>query len=224
MNSSYVSILLVISMAIVIVLPARRGSPGLGVLAGLALAAGAILWRSQALADFGFAPPESATSTLLLSLVLGLGLALASQMLIDPVVEKLTKQPHYISAVKAVRGNIANLLITLLAVWILVAFVEEFLYRGFILTELLNIVGRQPLGLFIALLTGAILFGLSHSYQGISGVWSTGILGLVFGLIFIYSGFNLWLPILTHGVIDTVLLIFIFLNVDQKLKHLLIRP
>lgn len=47
--------------------------------------------------------------------------------------------------------------------------------------------------------------------------------GLLLGVLFIYTSFNLRLPILAHGFIDTILLAIIYLDKDQRLKRLLIR-
>ena len=69
------------------------------------------------------------------------------------------------------------------------------------------------------MIISSVLFGLAHWYQGKSGVLSTGIVGAVLGILFIASGFNLWLPILTHGFIDTVGLFLIYVNADKTLKE-----
>jgi len=37
--------------------------------------------------------------------------------------------------------------------------------------------------------------------------------------LFIASGFNIWLPILTHGVVDTIGLFLIYINADKLLKE-----
>jgi CAAX protease family protein len=72
--------------------------------------------------------------------------------------------------------------------WILVAitagFCEEFLYRGW----LLNLTGAFFHSVWIGLLISSIFFGFAHIYQGRSAILITGILGLVFGLIYIASG------------------------------------
>jgi membrane protease YdiL (CAAX protease family) len=71
--------------------------------------------------------------------------------------------------------------------WIPVAltagFCEEFLYRGW----LLNITGSALKSVWLGLLVSSILFGFAHLYQGRRGMLGTGILGLVFGLIYIAS-------------------------------------
>ena len=42
---------------------------------------------------------------------------------------------------------------------------------------------------------------------------------IIFGILFIASGFNIWLPILTHGFIDTVGLFLIYINADKFMKE-----
>lgn len=215
--------LLIALVALLVLIPAMRRNPGLGVVAGLAVV-GLVLWqRGEGLAAIGLIPPTDWAGTIQSSLFFGALLALLSQMLIDPLVERLTGKPHDISAVEGIRGNLVALLSILLAVWVLVALVEEVLFRGFMMNELARVLGAGIPALAFNLLVTSALFGLSHWYQGPSGVWSTGILGALLGLLFISSGFNLWLPILAHGVIDTILLAFIYLNIDEKLKHFLIR-
>ena len=71
--------------------------------------------------------------------------------------------------------------------WILVSitagFCEEFLYRGW----LLNLFATASHSIWIGLLVSSFFFGLAHVYQGRSAILSTGILGAVFGIIYIVS-------------------------------------
>ena len=46
---------------------------------------------------------------------------------------------------------------------------------------------------------------------------SSGSIGLLISLIFLYSGFNLWLVILVHGFIDTTYLVLMYGGWDQRL-------
>jgi uncharacterized protein len=73
------------------------------------------------------------------------------------------------------------------ALWIVVAFTtgfcEEFLYRGW----LFNISGSALKSVWLGLLVSSVFFGFGHLYQGRTGMLSTGVLGLVFGLIYIAS-------------------------------------
>jgi hypothetical protein len=52
-------------------------------------------------------------------------------------------------------------------------------------------------------------FGMAHAYQGITGILDEGFMGLLLGLMFLWGGEDLWIPIVAHGVqdsIDTLLL------------------
>lgn len=76
---------------------------------------------------------------------------------------------------------------------------EEILYRAFLLAYLCS--GPFPLPAWPALACAALLFGLAHLYQGLSGVLATAVLGLVFSLLFLATG-SLVLPMLLHTLID----------------------
>jgi uncharacterized protein len=73
-------------------------------------------------------------------------------------------------------------------------------------------------GTIINLAFGSVLFGIAHWYQGKSGALSTGLIGLLIGVIFVVGGYNLWLPILIHGFIDTFGLVLVYLNADRYLS------
>jgi membrane protease YdiL (CAAX protease family) len=76
---------------------------------------------------------------------------------------------------------------------------EEWLYRGF----LLAVVGALAPGLptAVLVLVAAVAFGLAHSYQGLAGTVTTGVLGGVLAGVYLATG-SLLLPVLLHAVID----------------------
>jgi len=74
---------------------------------------------------------------------------------------------------------------------------EEFLYRGW----LLNLTGYALKSVWAGLLISSVFFGLAHLYQGRKGMLGTGILGLVFGLIYIAAGSLVPAQIL-HAALD----------------------
>jgi membrane protease YdiL (CAAX protease family) len=41
-------------------------------------------------------------------------------------------------------------------------------------------------------------------------VWETAVSGLIFAILYMASGRNLWLPIITHGMVDTIGFLLIF--------------
>jgi len=224
MGESLIALLIVLAMSIALVVSGIKKVPGIGVLLSLAGVIAAILLGYTSLEGIGFIPQENWLQTIGLSLLLGVGLAVLGVILIEPLVEKLTGAPHDLSVLEDVRSDLKSLLTMILLVWLTVAFMEEILFRGFLMTEIVKVLGNRVLALAINILIVAVVFGLSHWYQGKSGVFSTGIIGILISLIFIFSGFNLWLVILTHGFIDTAGLWLMYGERDKQLREIVWKP
>jgi uncharacterized protein len=64
----------------------------------------------------------------------------------------------------------------------------------------------------MAVLLSAVLFGVSHISQGLSGVISNFLGAIVYGILYVLAGWNLWVPILAHGLEDTIGFLLIFLG------------
>lgn len=214
-----VSLGIFILVSAVILVTSFRRVPGIGMIAALGIIGLTIWLRGDALIGLGFLAPEDWGATLLWSLLLGVVIQFASTLILEPFSDKVTKSTTDHSAFESLRGNLLNFLLILLTVWILVAFVEEIIFRGYMMGEMAELIGTSNVSLAVNLIVSSVLFGLAHWYQGKSGALSTGIIGVVLGILFIASGFNLWLPILTHGFIDTVGLFLIYVNVDKTLKE-----
>jgi membrane protease YdiL (CAAX protease family) len=60
------------------------------------------------------------------------------------------------------------------------------------------------------LVISSIFFGLVHFYEGPLGILLTGLTGLLFGLIYMRSGRNLWVAIIAHGLVNTLTFLLIF--------------
>jgi len=84
------------------------------------------------------------------------------------------------------------------------AFCEEFLFRGFLLTEFQNWLHS----LLWAGMAASVAFGLAHSYQGWSGAVRAGLLGVLLAYPVMRWG-NLYPAILAHWIIDTVALLWL---------------
>jgi len=214
-----VSLSVLIIVAIAILLTSFKRVPGIGVIAALAIIGVAIWLRRDGLLSLGFFPPENWSTTILWSILLGVAIQFVSTLILEPFADKLTKSTTDHSAFEGLRGNLLNFLLLLVTVWILVAFVEEIIFRGYMMGEIVELIGASKGALAVNVVLSSVLFGLAHWYQGKSGALSTGIIGALLGILFIAGGFNLWLPILTHGFIDTVGLFLIYINADKILKE-----
>jgi len=83
---------------------------------------------------------------------------------------------------------------------LIVGFVEEFIFRGFIMARIASALGGANWAWALALIAQAVLFGLSHGYQHLYGMLLTGVIGLFLGSVYLLSGRNLWIPIIGHAV------------------------
>ncbi len=217
-SSSIIIIIALLIISALLIITGLKKQPGLGIL-GSVLIIILLLWaRGDSLLHIGFSPPQNWCSTIIMGLGLGIIIQLLSVVLIEPLSEKITHTPHDHSQIDAVKGNWKVFLQWMILVWVLVALIEEGIYRGYLMTDMKNLLGVGMAALTINLLFTSIVFGLSHAYQGSSGMLSTGIVGVILGLIFILSDFNLWLAIFTHGFIDTVGIGLIAMGFDEKLK------
>jgi membrane protease YdiL (CAAX protease family) len=87
------------------------------------------------------------------------------------------------------------------AVWVIVSIsagvCEELLYRGWVLNLFAAALGSVWLGWLIS----SILFGFGHAYQGRNAIFGTGIVGAVFGIVYVVCG-SLIPGQLLHTAID----------------------
>lgn len=88
-------------------------------------------------------------------------------------------------------------------VWTTNAFGEEMLFRGFLMSRLSAMMGGTRFAWIVAAFAQAIIFGIGHAYQGIGGIVTTGVIGLVFGLFYLVGRRNLLPLIVAHGIINT---------------------
>ncbi|HSL96884.1 MAG TPA: hypothetical protein VLA35_13360, partial [Thermoleophilia bacterium] len=139
-----VSLALVVGVSALLVGTGLSKRPGLGVLGAL-LVVGVTLWlRGDGPAALGFAAPDAWWRTMLLALGLGVGIQLLSATLVEPWAERWTGVPHDHTIVDGVRGSWRAFGMWMLVVWLLVAPLEEVVFRGFLMTETARLLGTSP--------------------------------------------------------------------------------
>jgi hypothetical protein len=188
------AVLIICSVAMVFV-------GGLGYLLGLLIALITLWARRWNWTYFGLSKPQW-TSSLIQALGYTLGLILFVDVLITPMVEHLTQTAHDLSSFEFLRGNLASLLIYFVFMWVVAGFGEEFFYRGYMMKRLAAIFGDTNRAWILGGLISSFTFGIVHFYQGISGVITTGLVGLAFAFIFFRNRQNLLVCMLTHGIYD----------------------
>ncbi len=79
---------------------------------------------------------------------------------------------------------------------------EEVWFRGFCITYLVHLIGLDgPIDAIAVVALPALIFALSHSYQGFEAMFKIGVLSLFFGVLFLTTR-SLLLPIALHVSVD----------------------
>jgi len=162
----------------------------------LVVACGLIWFRSERLADIGLKRPKNWRRTV------ATAISLAAILLIGIYVSEKAGFHRDLSRFAALQGNLVLTLIVVFYVLIGAGFYEEFMFRGFLMQSLAMFFGGSRAAWSVALIIQGILFGASHAYQNPLGMLITGVLGILLGLTVLWSGKNLWIAIIAHGLYD----------------------
>jgi membrane protease YdiL (CAAX protease family) len=137
----------------------------------------------------------------------GLAVMLAYSPLADRVAAHWFKKPPTLESFRAIQQSWVNLAAGILAAWALGGLLEELVARGIVLLSVESFLAARlglPAAAGVAILIAAAGAGLMHFYQGPRAVVIIAQLSVLFGVLFVVSGHNLWAVILCHGLYDTI--------------------
>ncbi len=210
-----------LTVLVLLALGLTVGIPAAGVIGAfiIAIAISVIARKHGSFRDMGFRSPESWPKLLGTTLLYGLIIQMVFTIIIEPGLERLTGDAVDISVFDGVRGDFVNFLLLMGLGWIVGGFLEEFTFRGFIVGRVRWLLGSGVAATWIAVLVAAVPFGAAHLYQGITGMIATGMIGFVLGAVYVYHRFNLWYSVFTHGFINTLGIISIYIDVDRAMNR-----
>ena len=104
-------------------------------------------------------------------------------------------------------NNVFMLILTLLGVYIVSSFGEEVIYRAFLINRITELGIDSKYGKMVTVAISAVIFGLVHFEWGLTGIVSTAFMGLVMGIFYLKFNKNLWILVLAHAYMDTLLLV-----------------
>ena len=136
-----------------------------------------------------------------------LGVVLAYNPMANRLAARWFPQPPTLEAFKPIQESRGKLVAGILAAWGLGGFLEELVARGIVLQALESLLAAwlsPPVVVTIAVLVAAAGAGLMHAYQGPRAMVIITQISLLFGVLFVASGNNLWPVILCHGLYDTI--------------------
>ena len=158
--------------------------------------------------DLGLARPNTWWKPILVTVLVFISLVLFSRYL-QPYFYQLGEKPD-ISQLFVLNGNLQLLIFSIIFVWITAAFLEELVFRGFLIPALEIIFGRNRWSTWASLIVSSLIFGLIHAWQGISGILITSCIGFIFGVAYLLNGRRIWPIIAVHGIVDTITLVSIY--------------
>jgi membrane protease YdiL (CAAX protease family) len=104
-------------------------------------------------------------------------------------------------------GNLPMLILALVGVYIVSSFGEEVVYRAFLINRIAELGGGGKAAWRVAVLISSVVFGLAHYAWGVTGIVQTAFMGLALGVAYLVVGRNLWVMILAHAYMDTILMV-----------------
>lgn len=140
-------------------------------------------------------------------------IALASFIIGSVVMANITGIPENanLSGYDYLKDNIGMLFLTLAGVYIVSSFGEEVIYRGFLINRISELGHNSKKPISIAVILSSIIFGFVHYEWGPMGIVQTGFMGLALGICYIKLKRKLWVLILAHAYMDTILMVQIYM-------------
>lgn len=182
-------------------------TPYLFILGWISLRVRGLSWK-----QVGFARYGAWGKTLLLGIVSGVALEVFDLFGKQPLLTRLMGKPPDLSGFLAVRGNLKFALFAVAVIWVLAAFGEELVYRGYFMNRVADFFHGSRAAWILSLLIVSAVFGYAHNAQGWTGIVEEGTDGLILGLMYMVCRRNLAVPIVAHGVCDTIDIVLLFLG------------
>jgi membrane protease YdiL (CAAX protease family) len=180
------------------------GISGLSIVMFL-IAAGMVRLGGQRLSDVGLARPKS----IVLSIIIG-AMTAALVFVTVEVLNKIGVMHRDLSEVASMKNNMPVLIAWVAMVVLVSGFVEEFVYRGFVMDRISKIFGGSRGAWTVAFIGQAIIFGLAHAYGSIELEMFAGTFALLYAGLYLWRG-NLWAAIAAHGLYDASRVIFAYI-------------
>ena len=136
----------------------------------------------------------------------------------QPLLMRWTGRAPDLELFRALHWNLKWTLIAIVGAWTLAAFGEEMVYRGYLMNRVAGVLRSTRAAWLFSLVLVSLLFGASHLDQGITGQLENFLDGLLLGAIYLAYDRSLSVPIVAHGVADTIDLLLIFTGFYPTLR------
>jgi CAAX protease family protein len=182
-------------------------TPYLFLLGWISLRIRGLRWK-----DVGLNRDQPFLKVLVIGVLAGIGMEALELFATQPLLTKLLNKGPDLDEFRRLIGNTTLLVIAITLAWVLAAFGEETVWRGYLMNRFADIFGRSTSAWIAAAILTTFLFGLAHFPQGSTGVIENIIDGAILAGLYFATGRNLWAPIIAHGIQDTVDVLLIYLG------------
>lgn len=170
--------------------------------------------RNRSWSAVGFRRPDSWRTIVLVALAAAALRILLGDFVIEPVASNFWPPIVAPSIANEITGNLKMAVLAFCFVWAFAAFGEEIAYHGYLLRRAAEVGRGASAAWWIGVIAVAVLFGFGHYYKGPAGILDSGVAALILGAAFLLTNRNLWTPVLAHGFIDTVAIVFVYFGWD----------
>ena len=182
-------------------------TPYILVLAWISLRLRGLRWKSV-----GWGIYRTWAQTLIFGIALGLGMELVELFVTQPLLVRVLHKWPDLSAFRPLIGNGKLFVVSMLFAWVFAALGEELVYRGYLMNRIADLLGGTPGSWRVSLVVVSVVFGVAHFGQGWTGEIENVVDGLLLGGAYLLCGRKLAVPILAHGVQDTIDFLLVFLG------------
>ncbi len=180
-------------------------TPFLFALGWISLRIRGVRWRDVGLLRF-----RNWFTTLAIGAAAGIGMELLDLLVTKLLEVRLLGRPPDLSDFLPFVGNFKQSLLALLLIWVMAALGEEVVWRGYLMNRVAGLFKNTRSAWVASLLLVNAAFGCAHANQGLPGIIQEGFAGLLLGLLYLACGRSLAVPIVAHGITDTIDLALIF--------------
>jgi CAAX protease family protein len=134
-------------------------------------------------------------------------LMLAYSPVADALARRVFPGRPNLAAFQGLKQSWLKLATGIVVAWVLGGFLEELALRGIVLQWVDRWLAHLlpgPVATTLAVLAAALVAAIIHLYQGRRAALVIAQLSVLFGVLFVVSGRNLWAVIICHGLYDTV--------------------
>lgn len=178
-------------------------TPVLLVIAWISLRLRGLRWR-----DAGLVRPPRWFHAIAIGTAAGIAMEMLALIVTEPLIARLTGSYPGLEEFRPLVGNLGLTLLLIVLSWTLAAFGEEMFYRGYLMHRVAQLAGGRWM---VALAVVTAMFGWAHYVgQDLAGALQEGLSGLLLGVLFLGTGRTLTVPIVAHGVSNTVAFVLIY--------------